>query len=149
MTKTTSSAARADDGTSPAELIDERIAELNDWRGELLGKLRAIIRAAHPDVIETWKWRVPVWECDGIICTGESYKNAVKLTFPKGASLDDPSGMFNSSLEGNVRRAIDFPQGAEIDAAALRALVQAAIALNRAAPAKQPRAKTAATRAPG
>jgi hypothetical protein len=116
---------------SPAELIDARIAELGDWRGETLARVRAIIHAADPEVEETWKWRgVPVWEHGGIICTGETYKKAVKLTFAKGASLDDPSGLFNSSLDGNVRRAIDIHEGEEIDADALTALVQSAIALN-------------------
>jgi hypothetical protein len=116
---------------SPAELIDARIAELADWRGETLARVRAVIHAADPEVEETWKWRgVPVWEHGGIICTGETYKKAVKLTFAKGASLDDPSGLFNSSLDGNVRRAIDIHEGEEIDEPALTALVQAAIALN-------------------
>jgi hypothetical protein len=148
MTKAKPDATPDAGETSASELIDHRIAELNDWRGALLARLRGIIRSAHPDVIETWKWRVPVWECGGIICTGESYKSAVKLTFPKGASLDDPAGLFNSSLEGNVRRAIDFPQGASIDETALAALVRAAIAVNRDAPAKRPRAKAAPASAP-
>lgn len=118
---------------SPSELIDERIAELGDWRGELLGQVRAVIRAADPDVVEEWKWRgVPTWEHDGIICTGETYKDKVKLTFAKGASLDDPTGLFNSSLEGNVRRALDLFEGDELDEAALADLVRAAIALNEA-----------------
>jgi hypothetical protein len=116
---------------SPSELIDARIAELDDWRGETLGRLRALIREADPDVVEEWKWRgVPVWEHDGIVCTGETYKNVVKTTFAKGASLDDPSGLFNSSLEGNTRRAIDFHEGEAIDEAALKALVRAAVVLN-------------------
>jgi hypothetical protein len=116
---------------SPSELIDARIAELGDWRGETLAHVRSIIHAADPEVEETWKWRgVPVWEHSGIICTGETYKKAVKLTFAKGASLDDPTGLFNSSLDGNVRRAIDIAEGDQIDAPALTALVQAAIALN-------------------
>ncbi|QKD02581.1 DUF1801 domain-containing protein [Mesorhizobium loti] len=116
---------------SPSELIDGRIRELGDWRGEMLGRLRALIHQADPDVVETWKWRgVPVWEHDGMICTGETYKSVVKLTFAKGAALPDPSKLFNSSLEGNTRRAIDFQQDAEIDEAALKALVRAAIALN-------------------
>jgi hypothetical protein len=116
---------------SPSELIDARIAELGDWRGETLAHVRSIIHAADPEVEETWKWRgVPVWEHSGIICTGETYKKAVKLTFAKGASLDDPTGLFNSSLDGNVRRAIDIAEGEQIDAPALTALVQAAIALN-------------------
>jgi hypothetical protein len=116
---------------SPSELIDERIAELGDWRGEMLARIRALIHEADPDVIEEWKWRgVPVWEHDGIICTGETYKAVVKTTFAKGASLDDPSGLFNSSLDGNVRRAIDFREGEAINEDALKALIRAAIALN-------------------
>jgi hypothetical protein len=116
---------------TPAELIDARIEELPDWRGETLARLRALIHEADPDVIETWKWRgVPIWEHDGIICTGESYKNVVKTTFAKGASLDDPSGLFNSSLEGNTRRAIDFHEGESIDEDAFKALVRAAVDLN-------------------
>ena len=116
---------------SPSELIDARIAELGDWRGELLGRLRALVREADPEVVEEWKWRgVPVWEHDGIISTGETYKQVVKMTFAKGASLDDPSGLFNSSLEGNTRRAIDFREGEEIDEEALKALVRAAVSLN-------------------
>jgi hypothetical protein len=119
---------------SPSERIDGRIAELGDWRGELLGRLRALIHRADPEVVETWKWRgVPVWEHDGIICTGETYKSVVKLTFAKGAALEDPSGLFNSSLEGKVRRAIDLREGEPVDEEALAALVQAAVALNRAA----------------
>ena len=121
------------DGASPAKLIDGRIAALDDWRGEALARVRALIHAADPEVVETWKWRgVPVWEHDGIICTGETYKQVVKLTFAKGASLDDPKGLFNSSLDGNVRRAIDIREGEKIDEAALKALVRAAVALNRA-----------------
>ena len=120
-----------DGGRSASELIDARIAELGDWRGETLGRLRAIIKAADPDAVETWKWRgVPVWEHAGIICTGETYKAAVKLTFAKGAALQDPASLFNSSLEGNVRRAIDIHEGERIDEAALEALVRAAVALN-------------------
>ena len=116
---------------SPSQLIDARIAELDDWRGELLARLRALVKEADPDVVEEWKWRgVPVWEHAGIICTGETYKNVVKMTFAKGASLDDPSGLFNSSLEGNVRRAIDFREGERVDEQALKALVRAAVALN-------------------
>jgi hypothetical protein len=123
----------ADDGRSPAQLIDARIEELGDWRGETLGRLRALVHEADPEVVEEWKWRgVPVWEHDGIICTGETYKSVVKLTFFKGASLDDPSGLFNSSLEGNTRRAIDVREGEEIDGEALKALVRAAVALNEA-----------------
>lgn len=117
---------------SPSQLIDARIAELGDWRGETLSRVRALIKQAVPDVVETWKWRgVPVWERDGIICTGETYKAAVKLTFAKGAALDDPSGLFNSSLDGNVRRAIDIHEGAAIDEEALKSLIRAAVALNR------------------
>jgi hypothetical protein len=116
---------------SPSQLIDERIAELGDWRGEALARVREIIKAADPEVEETWKWKgTPVWEHDGIICTGETYKKAVKLTFAKGASLDDPAGLFNSSLEGNTRRAIDIHEDDEIDAPALTALIRAAIDLN-------------------
>lgn len=121
----------ADAGKSPAELIDARISELADWRGGLLARLRALIRGADPGIVEEWKWNVPVWSCGGIVCTGETYKKAVKLTFPKGASLADPSRLFNSSLDGNARRAIDFPEGAHIDEAALGALVRAAVSLNR------------------
>jgi len=117
---------------SPAKMIDARIRELGDWRGEMLGGLRSLIKEADPDVVEEWKWMgVPVWEHDGIICTGESYKSVVKLTFAKGASLKDPSGLFNSSLEGNVRRAIDFREGEKIDARALKALIREAVALNK------------------
>jgi hypothetical protein len=116
---------------SASELIDERIAELDDWRGETLSRIRALVKEADPEVVETWKWRgVPVWEHDGIVSTGETYKNVVKMTFAKGASLDDPSGLFNSSLDGNTRRAIDFHEGEEIDAEALKALVRAAVDLN-------------------
>ena len=116
---------------SPSQLIDARIEELGDWRGRTLARLRALIRQADPDVIEEWKWRgVPVWSHDGLICTGESYKNAVKLTFSRGASLGDPSGLFNSSLEGNARRAIDVHENDEIDEAAFRALIRAAATLN-------------------
>lgn len=119
---------------SASQRIDARIAELGDWRGAMLARVRALIRQADPDAVETWKWRgVPVWEHDGIICTGETYKAAVKLTFAKGASLEDPSGLFNASLEGNTRRAIDFHEGDTLDEDALKALVRAAAALNRAA----------------
>jgi hypothetical protein len=116
---------------SPAQLIDARIAELGDWRGEMLGRLRALVKDADPDVVEEWKWSVPVWSHDGLICTGETYKNAVKMTFAKGAALKDPSGLFNSSLEGNVRRAIDFHAGEKIDEKALKTLIRAAVALNK------------------
>ena len=115
---------------TPSELIDARIQELADWRGETLARIRALVHEADPDVVETWKWRgVPIWEHDGIICTGETYKQVVKTTFAKGASLDDPSGLFNSSLEGNTRRAIDFHEGEDIDEAAFKTLVRAAVAL--------------------
>ncbi|GMB81310.1 hypothetical protein NN6n1_20930 [Shinella zoogloeoides] len=123
---------------SPSELIDGRIAELADWRGETLARLRALIRQADPEVVEEWKWRgVPVWEHDGILCTGETYKAVVKLTFARGAALEDPAGLFNSSLEGNTRRAIDFRAGETIREDAFKALVRAAVALNRAARAKK------------
>src|SRR3954453_817855 len=116
---------------SPSQLIDARIEELGDWRGETLGRLRALIKEADPDVVEEGKWRgVPVWEHDGLICTGETYKTVVKATFAKGASLEDPAGLFNSSLEGNTRRAIDFREGEAIDGEALKSLVRAAVALN-------------------
>jgi hypothetical protein len=116
---------------SPARLIDARIRELNDWRGKTLFHVRSLIKQALPDVVEEWKWRgVPVWSHDGIICTGESYKSVVKLTFMKGASLNDPSGLFNSSLEGNTRRAIDLHEGEELDANAFKTLIRAAAALN-------------------
>jgi hypothetical protein len=118
-------------GKSAVQLIDARIKELGDWRGETLARIRAIIKQADPEVIEEWKWRgVPVWSHAGIICTGETYKGVVKMTFAKGASLEDPSGLFNSSLEGNTRRAIDFHEGDKIDANALKALIRAAVALN-------------------
>jgi hypothetical protein len=124
-------------GESPSRLIDARIKELGDWRGKTLSHIRSLIKQADPEVVEEWKWRgVPVWYHDGMICTGETYKNAVKVTFAKGASLKDPSRLFNSSLEGNVRRAIDIHEGEEIDATAFKALVRAAAALNRP-PAKK------------
>ena len=117
---------------SPSQLIDARIKELGDWRGEMLGRLRLLIKEADPEVVEEWKWRgVPVWSHDGIICTGETYKNVVKMTFAKGAALKDPAGLFNSSLEGNTRRAIDVHEGEAIDEAALKALIRAAVALNQ------------------
>ena len=120
------------DGKSPSELIDARIEELGDWRGETLARLRALIRQAAPEAVETWKWRgVPVWEDAGMICTGETYKAVVKLTFARGAALPDPKKLFNSSLEGNTRRAIDFKEGDKIDADALKALVREAVALNK------------------
>jgi hypothetical protein len=123
---------------SPSQLIDARIKELGDWRGEMLGRLRRLVKEADPDVVEEWKWRgVPVWEHDGIICTGETYKTVVKMTFAKGAALQDPSRLFNASLDGNTRRAIDFPEGATIDEAALKTLVRAAVTLNKSK-AKKP-----------
>ncbi len=122
----------AQDGKSPSELIDGRIRELGDWRGETLARLRALIRQAAPDAVETWKWRgVPVWEDAGMICTGETYKAVVKLTFARGAALPDPAKLFNSSLEGNTRRAIDFKEGDKVDEDALKALVREAVALNK------------------
>ena len=131
--KTASSSKEAKAGGSPSQQIDARIKELGDWRGETLARVRAVIKQADPDVVEEWKWRgVPVWEHAGIICTGETYKSVVKLTFAKGASLEDPSSLFNSSLEGNTRRAIDIHEGDKIDEKALKALIRAAIALNTA-----------------
>jgi len=126
----------AGQGQSASELISQRIAELGDWRGEALGRMRTLIRKADPDVVEEWKWNVPVWSHDGIICTGESYKKAVKLTFARGASLKDPARLFNSSLDGNTRRAIDIHEGDEVNASAFRTLVQQAVALNRDGKAK-------------
>jgi len=121
----------AEKSKSPSQLIDERIKELGDWRGEMLGRLRALVKQADPEVVEEWKWRgVPTWYHDGIICTGETYKAVVKMTFAKGASLSDPSGLFNSSLEGNTRRAIDFHEGEKINEKALKALLRAAVELN-------------------
>src|SRR5437867_12266664 len=118
-------------GDSPSALIDARIKELSDWRGEMLARVRVLMKEADPEVVEEWKWRgVPVWSHAGIICTGETYKNVVKMTFAKGASLEDPSGLFNSSLEGNTRRAIDIHEGEKIDEKALQALIRAAVALN-------------------
>jgi hypothetical protein len=120
------------EGKSPSELIDARITELGDWRGEMLRRLRALVKEADPEVVEEWKWRgVPVWSHAGIICTGETYKNAVKMTFAKGASLEDPSRLFNASLDGNTRRAIDFHEGEKIDDEAVKALIRAAVALNK------------------
>ena len=118
-------------GESPSKLIDARIKELGDWRGKTLSRLRTLIKEADPDVVEEWKWAVPVWSHDGIICTGETYKKAVKLTFAKGASVKDPAKLFNSSLEGNTRRAIDFQEGAAIDEKAFKALIRAAVAVNQ------------------
>ncbi|MEY4748672.1 MAG: hypothetical protein RIQ60_886 [Pseudomonadota bacterium] len=135
------STPEADKGMPAGILIDARIAELQDWRGELLAQVRQLIRSVDSAIVEEWKWNVPVWSCDGILCTGETYKKVVKLTFPKGAALPDPAGLFNSSLDGNVRRAIDvgpddLVQGRFVQAAALQALVQAAVAVNRAAPVR-------------
>jgi len=122
----------AQSSESPSRLIDARIKELGDWRGEMLGRLRSLVKEADPEVVEEWKWRgVPVWSHDGIICTGETYKSVVKMTFAKGAALKDPSRLFNSSLEGNTRRAIDFHEGEAINEAALKALVRAAVTLNK------------------
>ena len=124
---------------SPAAHITTRVKELGDWRGEMLGRIRSLIKDADPDVVEEWKWRgVPVWENDGIICTGETYKAVVKLTFAKGAALDDPAGLFNSSLDGNVRRAIDIREGEKINEKALKALIRAAVALNASKAKKKP-----------
>ena len=120
------------DSKSPSQLIDARIEELGDWRGEMLSRLRTLVKEADPEVVEEWKWRgVPVWYHDGMLCTGETYKDVVKMTFAKGAALKDPSRLFNSSLDGNVRRAIDFHEGEKINAAALKTLVRAAVALNK------------------
>ena len=119
------------EGKSPSQLIDERIQELGDWRGQTLSRLRTLIKAADPEVVEEWKWGGPVWSHDGLICTGETYKKAVKMTFAKGAALEDPSGLFNSSLEGNTRRAIDVHEGEQIDEEALKALIRAAVTLNK------------------
>ncbi len=124
--------SRSESSQSASQLIDARINELDDWRGTMLSRLRKVVKEADPDVVEEWKWRgVPVWSHDGIICTGETYKNVVKMTFAKGAALKDPSRLFNSSLEGNTRRAIDFHEGDTINAAALKALIRAAVSLNR------------------
>jgi len=131
MKKSNNEATACQDGADPAQLIDAKIRELGDWRGELLAQIRMLIRQADADVVEEWKWRgVPVWSHDGILCTGETYKQVVKMTFAKGAALDDPSGLFNSSLEGNTRRAINFHEGDPINEAALTALIRAALALN-------------------
>src|SRR6476646_7898127 len=118
-------------GKPPSQLIDARIRELGDWRGKMLGRLRALVKEADPEVVEEWKWSIPVWSHDGLLCTGETYKNVVKMTFAKGAALKDPARLFNSSLEGNVRRAIDFREGKKIDEEALKDLVRAAVALNK------------------
>jgi hypothetical protein len=144
MKKSGANQANAED--SPARLIDAKIKQLGDWRGETLARIRALIRQADPEVVEEVKWRkpsnalgVPVWEHDGIVCTGETYKAAVKMTFAQGAALDDPSGLFNSSLEGNTRRAIDFHEGDKIDEKALKALIRAAVALNTVRSQKKPK----------
>jgi hypothetical protein len=145
MTKTTTSARKQKSaskersgGESPSELIDARIKYLSDWRGETLARIRALIKQADPDVVEEWKWRgVPVWSHAGMICTGETYKSVVKMTFAQGASLDDPSRLFNSSLDGNVRRAIDFHEGEKIDEKALKALIRAAVVLNTSSSARR------------
>ena len=129
-------------GKPPSELIDKRIEELGDWRGEMLGRLRALIQQADPKVVEEWKWDVPVWSHDGIICTGESYKKAVKLTFAKGASVADPSGLFNSSLEGGTRRAIDFREGDKIDEKPFKALIREVVKVNAASKKAKIKAKT-------
>ena len=126
-------------GPSPSKLIDGRIAELGDWRGKALGRMRRLIKEADPEVVEEWKWSNPVWSHDGILCTGESYKATVKLTFARGASLSDPAGIFNSSLEGNTRRAIDIREGEEVDPGAFKALIRAAVALNAAAAGAKPK----------
>ncbi len=140
MKKRKSGSEEGKGGGSPSQLIDARIEELGDWRGETLARVRNIVKQADPEVVEEWKWRgVPTWYHDGkIICTGETYKNVVKMTFAKGASLEDPSGLFNSSLEGNTRRAIDFHEGDEIDEKALKALIRAAVALNTSSAGQRP-----------
>jgi hypothetical protein len=149
MKKAKSVPGDANEGASPAWLIDAKIEELGDWRGETLARIRTLIMQADPDVVEEWKWRgVPVWSHAGIICTGETYKNVVKMTFAKGASLEDPSRLFNASLDGGTRRAIDIHEGDEIDEEALKALVRAAAALNASrVPARSARSRTTATRA--
>ena len=144
MAQKGTSPTEAKGADSPSKLIDARIAELGDWRGRTLARIRALIQQADPDVVEEWKWRgVPVWSHAGILCTGETYKNVVKMTFAKGASLEDPSRLFNSSLEGNTRRAIDVHEGDEIDEKALQALIRAAVALNTAAAAARKRGSKA------
>jgi len=135
--KKTSGLKEGKGGDSPSQMIDARIAALSDWRGETLARVRMLIKQADPEMVETWKWRgVPVWEHAGIICTGETYKAVVKLTFAKGAALEDPSGLFNASLDGNTRRAIDIQEGDKIDEKALKALIRAAVALNNSVRAK-------------
>jgi hypothetical protein len=138
MKKTKSGPSEGKGAASPSQLIDARIKELSDWRGDTLARVRSLIKQADPEVVEEWKWRgVPVWSHAGIICTGETYKNVVKMTFAKGASLEDPSGLFNSSLEGNTRRAIDFHEGDKINEKALKALIRAAVALNMSSAARR------------
>jgi hypothetical protein len=140
MKKSKSAPKEGKGGTSPSQLIDARVKELADWRGETLARVRMLIKQAVPEVVEEWKWRgVPVWEHAGIICTGETYKTVVKMTFLKGASIEDPSGLFNSSLEGSTRRAIDFHEGDKIDERALKALIRAAAALNTSSAAQRKR----------
>jgi hypothetical protein len=139
MKKRKSDSKEGKGGDSPSQLIDARIKELSDWRSETLARVRILIKQTDPEVVEEWKWRgVPVWSHAGMICTGETYKNIVKMTFAKGASLEDPSGLFNSSLEGNTRRAIDFHEGDKIDEKALKALIRAAAALNTSSAARRP-----------
>jgi hypothetical protein len=140
----TSDSKDTETGADPSQLIDARIEELGGWRGEMLARVRALIRQADPDVVEEWKWRgVPVWSHAGIICTGETYKSVVKLTFAKGAALEDPAGLFNASLEGNTRRAIDLHEGDTIDEEALKALIRAAVAMNTSARAASARSRKA------
>jgi len=147
MEKRKSGSKEVKGGDSPSRLIDARIKELSDWRGETLARVRILIKQADPEVLEEWKWRgVPVWSHAGMICTGETYKNVVKMTFAKGASLEDPSGLFNSSLEGNTRRAIDFHEGDNIDEGALKALIRAAVALNTSSAAQRPGTRSASAR---
>jgi hypothetical protein len=141
--KNTKNGPKEGEGTgSPSQLIDAKIKALSDWRGEMLAEIRILIKQADPEVVEEWKWNVPVWSHAGIICTGETYKSAVKMTFAKGASLADPSGLFNASLEGNTRRAIDLHEGDQIDEKALKALIQAAVALNTSSAVKRPKTKS-------
>jgi len=131
MKKSASKKGKSTGGKSASQMIDARIKELSDWRGRMLGRLRVLVKEADPEIVEEWKWSVPVWSHDGLVCTGESYKAVVKMTFAKGAALKDPARLFNSSLEGNVRRAIDFREGEKIDEEALKDLVRAAVALNK------------------
>jgi hypothetical protein len=150
MKSAKSGTKEAGTGDTPSTLIDARIKELGDWRGETLAQVRALIRQADTEVVEEWKWRgVPVWSHAGILCTGETYKSYVKLTFAKGASLDDPSGLFNSSLEGNVRRAIDIHENDKLDEKALKALIRGAIALNEAKPSRSTASRKTAEKSSG